>query len=45
MQVQSAGRSAQEAGTGERAIMVDGVDYLTTMLKEKGEPVEFVYAN
>jgi iron(III) transport system substrate-binding protein len=24
--------------------MVDGADYLTTVLKEKGEPVEFVYA-
>ena len=44
MQVQSAGDPPRKLALGERAIMVDGADYLATLLKEKGEPVEFVYA-
>ncbi len=44
MQVQSAADPPKKLALGERAIMVDGSDYLVTRLKEKGEPVEFVYA-
>ena len=44
MQVQSAGDPPRKLALGERAIMVDGADYLVTLLKEKGEPIEFVYA-
>jgi iron(III) transport system substrate-binding protein len=44
MQVQSAGDPVRKLALGERAIMVDGADYLATLLKEKGEPIEFVYA-
>src|SRR5436853_1375605 len=41
MQVQSAADPPKKLALGERAIMVDGSDYLVTRLKEKGEPVEF----
>jgi iron(III) transport system substrate-binding protein len=44
MQVQSAGDPPRKIALGERAVMVDGADYLITLLKAKGEPVEFVYA-
>jgi iron(III) transport system substrate-binding protein len=44
MQVQSAGDPVRKLALGERAIMVDGADYLATLLKAKGEPIEFVYA-
>jgi len=44
MQVQSAADPPKKLALGERAIMVDGSDYLITRLKEKGEPVEFVHA-
>ncbi len=44
MQVQSAADPPKKLALGERAVMVDGSDYLITRLKEKGEPVEFVYA-
>ena len=44
MQVQSAGDPPRKVALGERAVMVDGTDYLITLLKEKGDPVEFVYA-
>ena len=44
MQVQSAGDPPRKVALGERAVMVDGTDYLMTLLKEKGDPVEFVYA-
>jgi iron(III) transport system substrate-binding protein len=44
MQVQSAADPPKKLALGERAVMVDGSDYLVTRLKEKGEPVEFVYA-
>jgi iron(III) transport system substrate-binding protein len=44
MQVQSAADPPKKLALGERPVMVDGSDYLVTRLKEKGEPVEFVYA-
>ena len=44
MQVQSAADPPKKLALGERAVMVDGSDYLITRLKEKGDPVEFVYA-
>ena len=44
MQVQSAADPPKKLALGERAVMVDGSDYLITRLKEKGEPVEFVDA-
>jgi iron(III) transport system substrate-binding protein len=44
MQVQSAGDPPRKIALGERAVMVDGTDYLITLMKEKGDPVEFVYA-
>jgi iron(III) transport system substrate-binding protein len=44
MQVQSAADPPKKLALGERAIMVDGADYVIIRLKEKGEPVEFVYA-
>ena len=44
MQVQSAADPPKKLALGERAVMVDGAEYTITRLKEKGEPVEFVYA-
>jgi iron(III) transport system substrate-binding protein len=44
MQVQSAAMRPGSSALGERAVMVDGTEYTITRLKEKGEPVEFVYA-
>jgi iron(III) transport system substrate-binding protein len=44
MQVQSAGDPPRKVALGERAVMVDGTDYLITLLKEKGAPIEFVHA-
>jgi len=44
MQVQSAADPPKKLALGERAIMVDGSDYLITPAQEKGEPVEFVHA-
>ena len=44
MQVQSAADPPKKLALGERAIMVDGNDYLLILMKEKGEPVEIVYA-
>ncbi len=44
MQVQSAADPPKKLALGERAIMVDGNDYLLIQMKEKGEPVEIVYA-
>jgi iron(III) transport system substrate-binding protein len=44
MQVQSASDPPKKLALGERAIMVDGNDYLLIQMKEKGEPVEIVYA-
>jgi len=44
MQVQSAGDPPRKLAFGERTVTVDASEYLVTLLKEKGEPVEFVYA-
>ena len=44
MQVQSAADPPKKLALGERAVMVDGNDYLLIQMKEKGEPVEIVYA-
>jgi len=44
MQVQAAVDPPKRLALGERAVTVDASDYLITRLKEKGEPVEFVYA-
>jgi iron(III) transport system substrate-binding protein len=44
MQVQSAGDPPKKLALGERAVMADGADYLMTLLKEAGQPVEVVYA-
>lgn len=44
MQVQSATDPPKKLALGERAIMADGNDYNLILLKEKGEPVEIVYA-
>jgi iron(III) transport system substrate-binding protein len=44
MQVQSASDPPKKLALGERAVMVDGVDYLIYVLKDKGQPVEIVHA-
>lgn len=44
MQVQSAADPPKKLALGERAVMVDGTDYVCFLLKEKGDPVEVVYA-
>lgn len=44
MQVQSASDPPKKLALGERAIQVDGVDYLHYLMKDKGQPVEVVYA-
>jgi iron(III) transport system substrate-binding protein len=44
MQVQSASDPPKKLALGERAVMVDGVDYLIYLLKDKGQPVEIVHA-
>jgi iron(III) transport system substrate-binding protein len=44
MQVQSGADPAKKLALGERAATVDAGEYLITRLKERGEPVEFVYA-
>jgi iron(III) transport system substrate-binding protein len=44
MQVQSASDPPKKLALGERAIMADGIEYLLFQLKEKGDPVEIVYA-
>jgi iron(III) transport system substrate-binding protein len=43
MQVQSSADPPKKLALGERAIMVDGADYVLTLLKDKGNPVELVY--
>lgn len=43
MQVQSAADPPKKIALGERAVMVDGGDYVVTLLKAKGDPVEIVY--
>lgn len=44
MQVQSATEPAKKLSLGERAIAVDGLEYVAILEKEKGAPVEIVYA-
>ena len=44
MQVQSASDPPKKLALGERAIMADGVEYVLFQLKEKGDPIELVYA-
>ena len=43
MQVQSATEPPKKVVAGERAIMVDGGEYLLILMKEKGDPIEIVY--
>jgi len=45
MQVQSASDPPKKLALGERAIMADGVEYVLFQLKEKGDPIEIVYAS
>jgi iron(III) transport system substrate-binding protein len=44
MQVQSASDPPKKLALGERAIMADGIEYGIFQLKEKGQPVEPIYA-
>ncbi len=44
MQVQSATEPPKKLSLGERAIMVDGNDYVLLQLKDQGNPVEVIYA-
>lgn len=44
MQVQSAGDPPKKLALGERAVQVDGADAVGLLLKEQGQPVEFVHA-
>jgi len=43
MQVQSATEPPKKMVAGERAIAVDGGEYLPILMREKGDPVEIVY--
>lgn len=45
MQLQSAADPPKKLALGERAVQVDGVEYLIHLLKEAGQPVEPVYAS
>jgi iron(III) transport system substrate-binding protein len=44
MQVQSAADPPKKLALGERAISADGGEYLITIMKARGEPIEEVYA-
>ena len=44
MQVQSSADPPKKLALGERAVMADGNEYNLVQLKEKGDPVEIVYA-
>ncbi len=44
MQVQSSADPPKKLALGERAVMADGNEYNMFQLKEKGSPVEIVYA-
>jgi len=44
LQVQSATEPPKRIAAGERAIAVDGSDYLFWIAKEKGQPIEVVFA-
>jgi iron(III) transport system substrate-binding protein len=43
MQVQASADPPKKIALGERAIMADGNDYVLTLVKESGGPVELVY--
>lgn len=43
MQVQSANDPPRKVEAGERAVMVDGVEYLVTLEKQRGAPIEPIY--
>jgi iron(III) transport system substrate-binding protein len=43
MQVQSATEPAKKIAQGERAVAIDGGDYVVQMLKDGGAPLELVY--
>ncbi len=43
LQVQSGVDPPKKIALGERAVMVDGADYLVLNAKDKGQPVEIVY--
>jgi iron(III) transport system substrate-binding protein len=43
MQVQSSTEPPKKLSLGERAVMVDGNEYVLLALKEAGNPVEFIY--
>src|SRR4051812_17068914 len=45
MQVQSIADPPKKLALGERAVMSDGAEYVTTLLKEAGQAVEPVYAS
>ena len=45
LQVQSAADPPKKLSLGERALMVDGGDYVVQLEKGKGAPLEFVYAS
>ncbi len=45
MQVQSASDPPKKLALGERAVMADGVEYVAFQQKEKGDPIELVYAS
>jgi iron(III) transport system substrate-binding protein len=45
MQVQSAADPPKKLALGERAVMVDGVEYVVLQTKESGKPIEPVYAS
>jgi iron(III) transport system substrate-binding protein len=45
MQVQSSADPPKKLALGERAVMADGNEYNMFQLKEKGDPVEIVYAS
>jgi iron(III) transport system substrate-binding protein len=44
MQVQSIADPPKKLSLGERAVMSDGAEYVTVLLKEAGQAVEAVYA-
>ena len=44
MQVQSSTEPPKKLALGERAVMADGNEYGVFMLKEKGDPIEPIYA-
>src|SRR5947209_2633275 len=43
MQVQSAADPPKKVALGERAVTVDGAEYLVLQMKEAGQPIEVVY--